>query len=123
MAYTLVDTPGHSTLVYEDLTNHPAKVLHSLCTEVGIPFDPDMLRMPHDAYFIQDHEAWKHSTSTKVVPNTSKFASVFDKATRNWIEDKLRLDLYHELRRNASARIGLESSTQTSSSGKTNPSS
>lgn len=119
-AHALMDTPGHSTLIYEDLTRRPDKVLHFLCTEAGITFEPEMLRMSHDAYFIQGHEAWKRDTSTRVAPNTSKFATVFDKATRDWLEGKLRLDLYHELRRSASQRIGLESSTQTAPGKETN---
>ena len=118
-AHSLLDMPGHSTLIYEDLTRHPERTLHALCAEMDMDFEPEMLRMPHGAYFVKDNESWKQNTDTEVVTNTSKFASVFDKPTRDWIEDKLHLDLYHQLRCSAADRLGHEEPSMTTTVQKT----
>lgn len=107
-AFAFKDLADHSTLIYEDLTRDPETVLRALCSKIGIPFDSQMLQMAHDSYFILGQETWKQNTSTTVVSNTSKFDSVFTESTRRWLENKLRLDLYRELRQETAERFGLE---------------
>ena len=113
-AYACKDLAGHSTLIYEDLTRDPETVLRALCSKMGIAFEPQMLQMAHGSYFILGQETWKQGTSTTVVSNTSKFDSVFTETTRRWLENKLRLDLYRELRQKTADRFGLEILPETS---------
>lgn len=113
-AFAFKDLAGHSTLIYEDLTRDPETLLRALCSKMGIAFESQMLQMAHGSYFILGQETWKQGTSTTVVSNTSKFDSVFTEPTRRWLENKLRLDLYRELRQESAERFGLEIPPETS---------
>ncbi len=50
-------TPGHTVVVYEYLVSDPEGVLRDLCTWLGIPFDPAMLRHWEAASRVVGHRA------------------------------------------------------------------
>lgn len=78
----------HLVLRYDQFTASPRKEVNKLAAFCDIAFTDAMLR-PNIDGIVQTKETWKSENGCLIVPSTSKFDTVFDKAQRNLLRQHL----------------------------------
>jgi hypothetical protein len=98
--------PGHVTVLYKSLSEHPEETLRALCDVIGIEFTETMLVRSPEREFVTQEEDWKASPPGPIRPSPSKFAQLFDETTQAEIDIELETGFFEEVRETLSGTPG-----------------
>jgi len=100
------DEPGHAAVFYESLVADVEGTMKSLCGNIGLQFEADMLVPADRAAFTAADEEWKAQVNGPVEAAASKFKTLFNGAQRDWITRRLDLDAFQRIKEEATAASG-----------------
>jgi len=100
MAFKYVNKPDYTIVSYEHLIEKPDVTLRWICNDIGVEYEPQMVKMTEVAAqkVILPHQKWVMGAMESPRPKLSKFELLFDQETRCWISNSLKLKKFEELK-------------------------